>query len=159
MTALDFSSRANIHSGRWQSQSRQVNLADGKSLLGAYSCTNARRAKIDELSDQGAVFQRQYRRHRAPRELQGHHPISAATLSLHHPQFMLHAKKRAEDISVEGRVVAVGGLLRHRARRLPCQVCAARERESHLHRHGDRRRRYGCLAAQKRTPPLARFQL
>ena len=36
-------------------------------------------------------------------------------LSLHHPQFMLHAKKRAEDISVEGRGVAVGGLLRHRA--------------------------------------------
>jgi hypothetical protein len=28
---------------------------------------------------------------------------------------MLHAKKRAEDISVEGRGVAVGGLLRHRA--------------------------------------------
>jgi hypothetical protein len=28
---------------------------------------------------------------------------------------MLHAKKRAEDISVEGGGVAVGGLLRYRA--------------------------------------------
>ena len=41
---------------------------------------------------------------------------AAAALSLHDPQFMLHAEDGPQDVGVEGRGVALGGLLRRRPR-------------------------------------------
>src|SRR5712692_10532053 len=39
---------------------------------------------------------------------------AAATLGYHHAQFMLHAEECAENVGIEGRRVALRGLLRHR---------------------------------------------
>src|ERR1700730_17745682 len=39
---------------------------------------------------------------------------TAATLWKHHAQFVLHAQQCAENVGVESRRVALGGLLRHR---------------------------------------------
>src|SRR5258708_1769927 len=40
---------------------------------------------------------------------------AAASLGKHHPQFVLHAEQRTQDVCVEGRGVSFCSLFRHRA--------------------------------------------